>query len=108
MNLTKKYMEKQGTLGYLHSREPDRRHNVVLLHAKEGCVPEHWYCDEEEADRIIEHWGATGDFIIRSFNFATNQPEEKITQPDGVIKSYMSKTYFRRMYPDQPTEKHGG
>lgn len=107
MNLTKKYMENQGTLGYLHESDYERE-TVILSYAEEGCHLDHWYCSQEEADRIVEHWGSTGDFIVREFDFFKNQHIEKVTQPTRVHKSIMNKTYFRKMYPDQPTEKHGG
>ena len=99
MDLIKEYMKKQGTLGYLHSKDVDS-YKVALAYADEGARPEYYYCTEEEADRIIEHWGATGELIIQEFEHQYGfMTRNIIKNPSSVRVMKVEKAYIRKSYP---------
>lgn len=104
MDLTKKYMEGQGTLGYLHSRPVEDA--VMLAYFEcEGAEPKYYYCDAKEADTTLEHWADTGDFIIKEVDWTGPQfMREKIVQAVRVVKLVAENSYYRRMYPQEHKE----
>lgn len=105
MDLTKKYMENQGTLGYLHERKNWDVDNYVLVsYAKEGRFPEYHYCEEDVAYAMVKHWGETGDLIIKEYDFPRNQETIKMEHPTIVNILRLEKSYRRRMHPPEDTE----
>jgi hypothetical protein len=104
MDLTEKYMENQGTLGYLHNYERSY-HPTVLAYETEGSKPDYHYCKEEkEAQRILEHWGKTGELVMARYNFGMDISDIHIAHPTQVTVLRTEDTYFRRMYPPYPTK----
>jgi hypothetical protein len=104
MDLTKKYMEGQGTLGYLHTRPIE--HAVTLAYFEdEGAEPRYYHTDADEADATLERWAATGDFAIKEVDWTGPAfMRERIVQAVRVVKMIPENSYYRRMYPQEHKE----
>lgn len=100
MDLTEKYMEIQGTLGYLHVSSWDSSNNYVLAYSTEGSQLQYTYCaKEEEADQLIDHWGKTGELVLENFNFYTQKFEKQVERPTMVRKLLGVESFRRKLYP---------
>lgn len=104
MDLTRKYMEGQGTLGYLHAR-PIEHAAMLAYFEDEGAEPRYYHCDTDEADATLKHWADTGNFIIKEVDWTGQQfMRERVVKAVRVVKLIAESSYYRRMYPQEDKE----
>ncbi len=97
MDLTKAYLEKQGITGELI--ELEMHHDLVIIaYAKEGCKDEFHYCQKDEAERIIDHWGATGRLVLEYYDYINGETSCNVEHPDTVHLLKAEKNYRRNKF----------
>lgn len=102
MDLTEKYMQIQGNFGYLHKVSKESANNYVVAYATEGSLIQYIYLDtKEEAEKMIEYWGKTGDLIIENYSFITKDLKKTIEKPTMVRLLIGENTYRRKNYPPE-------
>jgi len=93
-------MKLQGTLGYLHEVDRELSNNYVIAYAIEGSQIKYYYLEtKEEAERLIQHWGKTGDLLVDSYNFISGKLRKDVINPTMVRLLECESTYKRKMYP---------
>ncbi len=97
MDLTKKYLKKQGVTGELIELEMDQDF-VIIAYAEEGCEDRFHYCKREEAEKIIEHWGATGNLVLEFYDYRTGEESKRVEYPDTVHLLKAEKSYGRKLF----------
>jgi hypothetical protein len=101
MDLALQYLRSKGQAGYLHEIEyNDGR--VIIAYSNEGQAPNYFNCvSMEEANRMLKHWEATGEFIIDYRDWHSMKDVHEVHHPMFAAILKIHKRYVRRLFPPQ-------